>query len=269
MKERLDVLMVRRGLAPSREKAKAMIMAGEVYIGEARADKAGTTYDEETEIDVRSKKERYVSRGGWKLDKAVNIWPIDLDGKLCMDVGASTGGFTDCMLQHGARKVYAVDVGRGQLCWQLRSDPRVVCLEKTNARYLNEEIIPEVIDFATMDVSFISLSLVLPAVCSRLSSDGQLVALIKPQFEAGRAQVGRKGVVRDRKVHCEVIRRITDCLQELPMQVYGLDFSPIRGPEGNIEYLVWAGRGNVQPSIEVDEQLIDEVTMRAHEELKD
>ena len=236
-KKRLDVLMVEKGLVESRQKAQAIIMAGQVYSGEKRLDKAGMTLDEDTALEVRGQTLRYVSRGGLKLEKAMKHFPIDLLGKTAADIGASTGGFTDCMLQNGAAKVYAVDVGYGQLAWSLRSDERVVVLERTNARYLSHNEIPDVLDFASIDVSFISLKLILPALRQLMSEDGEVVALIKPQFEAGREKVGKKGVVRDPAVHLEVLVHFTQHAAEAGFTVKGIDFSPIRGPEGNIEYL--------------------------------
>ena len=238
-KERLDVLLTGRGLAASREKAKAVIMAGQVYVNGQKEDKAGSMFDPECEIEVRGSTLPYVSRGGLKLEKALKVFPIRPEGRICLDVGASTGGFTDCMLQNGAVKVYAVDVGRGQLDWRLREDPRVVCMEKTNVRYMTPEDLPEKVSFATADVSFISLSRVLPAVRALVTEDAELVVLIKPQFEAGREKVGKKGVVRDPAVHREVIRNVITFSREEGYDVMGLDYSPIRGPEGNIEYLLW------------------------------
>ena len=242
-KKRLDVLMVEKGLVESRQKAQAIIMAGQVYSGEKRLDKAGMTLDEDTALEVRGQTLRYVSRGGLKLEKAMKHFPIDLKGKTAADIGASTGGFTDCMLQNGAAKVYAVDVGYGQLAWSLRSDERVVVLERTNARYLSHNEIPDVLDFASIDVSFISLKLILPALRQLMSEDGEVVALIKPQFEAGREKVGKKGVVRDPAVHREVLERFLDHAKDSGFTVIDLTYSPIRGPEGNIEYLGHLRRG--------------------------
>lgn len=238
MKERLDVLLVKRGLAPSREKAKTMIMEGNVYVNEQKEDKAGSMFAQEARIEVRGKTLKYVSRGGLKLEKAIDRFAISLQDKICMDIGASTGGFTDCMLQNGAKKVYAVDVGYGQFAWQLRQDARVVCMEKTNIRYVTPEDIADVLDFASVDVSFISLTKVLGPARELLKDDGELVCLIKPQFEAGREKVGKKGVVRDQKVHLEVVEKVSDFAKELGFAVLHLDFSPIKGPEGNIEYLI-------------------------------
>ena len=238
-KERLDVLMVQRNLAESREKAKALIMSGIVYVNGQKEDKAGTSFEETVQIEVRGSTLKYVSRGGLKLEKAMNRFGVELAGKVCMDVGASTGGFTDCMLQNGAVKVYAVDVGHGQLAWKLRNDDRVICMEKTNIRYVTPEDIGERIEFASIDVSFISLTKVLGPVKQLLTDDGQVVCLIKPQFEAGREKVGKKGVVREKSVHLEVIEMVMDYARSIGFGILGLEFSPIKGPEGNIEYLLY------------------------------
>lgn len=238
-KERLDVLLVSRGLAPSREKAKAIIMSGIVYVDGNKEDKAGTTFPETVSIDVKGSTLKYVSRGGLKLEKAMEVFPIELAGKVCMDVGSSTGGFTDCMLQNGATKVYAVDVGHGQLAWKLRNDKRVVCMEKTNIRYVVPEDIEEKVDFSSIDVSFISLTKVLLPVKNLLTEDGQIVSLIKPQFEAGREKVGKKGVVRDKQVHAEVIHMVVEYARSIDLYPLSLDYSPVKGPEGNIEYLLY------------------------------
>lgn len=238
MKMRLDVLLVNRGLAESREKAKAVIMEGKVFVKGQREDKAGSMFDEAAPIEIHGQKLRYVSRGGLKLEKAVAHFDLKLEGKICMDVGSSTGGFTDCMLQNGAAKVYAVDVGTNQLDWKLRSDPRVVCMEKTNIRYLLPEQIEEPPAFASIDVAFISLTKVLRPVRELLTADGQVVALIKPQFEAGREKVGKKGVVREKSTHLEVIRQVLAYAWSIGFDILALEFSPIKGPEGNIEYLV-------------------------------
>ncbi len=243
MKERLDVLLVSRGLAQSREKARAVIMAGQVYVNGQKEDKAGSAFDEEAQIEVRGPVLRYVSRGGLKLEKALAAFPVSTEGKVCMDVGASTGGFTDCMLQNGAVRVYAVDVGRGQLDWKLREDPRVVCMEKTNIRYLTPDRVPERPVFASVDVSFISLTKVLPPLRELLAEEADVVCLIKPQFEAGREKVGKKGVVRDPAVHTDVIEKTEAFAKESGFDVRGLTWSPVKGPEGNIEYLVWLTRG--------------------------
>ena len=236
-KTRLDVLLTERGLCESRQKAQATIMAGLVFVEGQRSDKPGTPVAEDANVEVRGHALRYVSRGGLKLEKAMATFPITLEGKICADIGASTGGFTDCMLQNGAAKVYAVDVGYGQLDWKLRSDPRVVCLERTNARYLTREVIPEALDFASIDVSFISLKLILPPLCGLLRQGGHVACLVKPQFEAGKEKVGKKGVVRDPAVHLEVLEHFLEHAKESGFTVLGLTYSPIRGPEGNIEYL--------------------------------
>lgn len=246
MKERLDVLLVKNGLAESREKAKAIIMSGIVYVDGQKEDKAGTTFEETAKLEVRGATLRYVSRGGLKLEKAMTQFGVELSGKVCMDVGASTGGFTDCMLQNGAAKVYAVDVGHGQLAWKLRCDERVVCMERTNFRYMVRADIQDDLDFASVDVSFISLTKILLPARRLLKPDGQMVCLIKPQFEAGREKVGKKGVVREPSVHREVIEKIVDFASFLGFQVLGLTFSPVRGPEGNIEYLIRIGRDEAQ-----------------------
>lgn len=239
MKERLDVLLVKRNLAESREKAKALIMSGIVYVNGQKEDKAGTTFEETAPIEVRGSTLKYVSRGGLKLEKAMDCFGVRLDGKICMDVGASTGGFTDCMLQNGAVKVYSVDVGHGQLAWKLRNDERVVCMEKTNIRYVAPEDIADPIGFASIDVSFISLTKVLGPVKALLEDNGQIVCLIKPQFEAGREKVGKKGVVREPAVHLEVIDMVIDYALSIGFEALNLEFSPIKGPEGNIEYLLY------------------------------
>lgn len=239
MKERLDVLLVRRGLAESREKAKAVIMSGSVYVNGQKEDKAGTMFDvEKARLEVRGNTLKYVSRGGLKLEKAVEQFQVELGGKVCMDIGASTGGFTDCMLQNGAAKVYAVDVGHGQLAWKLRNDERVICMEKTNFRYMVREDIAEELDFASVDVSFISLDKILGPAYNLLKPNAQMVCLIKPQFEAGREKVGKKGVVREPAVHKEVIEAVLAFTLTKGFGLLHLDFSPIRGPEGNIEYLM-------------------------------
>lgn len=239
MKERLDVLLVNRKLADSREKAKAIIMSGIVYVNGQKEDKAGSMFDIYAGIEVRGATLKYVSRGGLKLEKAMDNFPITLTDKICMDVGSSTGGFTDCMLMNGAVKVYAVDVGHGQLAWKLRQDERVVVMEKTNIRYVSLEDIDDKIDFSSIDVSFISLTKVLLPVKDLLTDNGEVVCLIKPQFEAGREKVGKKGVVRDISVHKEVIDNILEYSVSIGFDVLGLDFSPIKGPEGNIEYLAY------------------------------
>ena len=239
MKERLDVILVRQGHASSREKARAVIMAGNVYVNGQKEDKAGTFFDEaKISLEVRESALRYVIRGGLKLEKAMERWNLKLDGRICMDIGASTGGFTDCMLQNGAARVYAVDVGRGQLAWKLRGDERVVCMEQTNFRYMVREDIQDDLDFASVDVSFISLTKILIPARNLLRPGGEMVCLIKPQFEAGKGKVGKKGVVREPEIHEEVIRKIVDYADMIGFVPLDLDYSPVRGPEGNIEYLV-------------------------------
>ena len=267
MKERLDVLLVKKNLAESREKAKAVIMAGIVYVDDQKEDKAGSMFEETAKIEVRGSTLKYVSRGGLKLEKAMTHFGVTLDQKICMDVGASTGGFTDCMLQNGAVKVYSVDVGHGQLAWKLRNDPRVVCMDKTNIRYVTPEEIPDKIQFVSSDVSFISLTKVLGPVKALMEPDGQVVCLIKPQFEAGREKVGKKGVVRERSVHLEVIRMVAAFAGSIGFEALHLEFSPIKGPEGNIEYLLHlrndAG-GNVYENSSID---AEEIVNQAHETL--
>ena len=238
MKERLDVLLVKRNLAESREKAKAVIMSGNVFVDGQREDKAGSTFAPEVTIEVRGHALPYVSRGGLKLEKALTNFDVDVKDKVCTDVGSSPGGCTDCMLQKGARKVCAIGVGRGQLDWKLRNDPRVVCMEKTNIRYVTPDDIGEPVDFSSIDVSFISLTKVLTPIRDYLRDNGEIVALIKPQFEAGREKVGKKGVVREKSTHLEVIRKVMDYAMSIGFDLCALDFSPIKGPEGNIEYLI-------------------------------
>lgn len=293
MKERLDVLLVKQGLAESREKAKAVIMAGEVFVQGQREDKAGAMFDEsKVTITVKGSSLRYVSRGGLKLEKAMACFPITLEGDICMDIGSSTGGFTDCMLQNGAKKVYSVDVGHGQLAWKLRQDERVVCMEKTNFRYLTRDQIADDLDFASVDVSFISLTKILLPAWRLLKCGGQMVCLIKPQFEAGREKVGKKGVVRDPAVHREVVAKVMDFAALLHFSVLGLTWSPIKGPEGNIEYLIFiqkeeqpeayeseqaaeaaleetqAVKGGISET-EENRQLIASIVEQAHETLKE
>ncbi len=262
--KRLDLKLVELGYFESRQKAQACIMSGIVYVNDKKVDKAGFTVADDATIEVRGKTLRYVSRGGLKLEKAIHSFPIDLNGVIAMDCGASTGGFSDCMLQNGAEKVYAVDVGYGQLDWKLRNDPRVVCLERTNARYMTQELIPDPLDFVSIDVSFISLALILPTLRKLMKPTGQLVCLIKPQFEAGKEKVGKKGVVRDPAVHLEVVERFYDQAEQFDFSVRGMTFSPIRGPEGNIEYLGWlsVGAGN---SISIDFKALVE---QSHKELE-
>ncbi|WP_407383290.1 TlyA family RNA methyltransferase [Ruminococcus sp.] len=244
MKKRLDVLLVEKGFFESREKAKAVIMSGCVYVNNQKADKAGASFDENAAVEVRDNRMRYVSRGGYKLEKAMQVFPISLEGKVTMDIGASTGGFTDCMLQNGAEKVYAVDVGYGQLAWKLRNDERVVNLERTNMRYVTREQVPEAIAFFSVDVAFISLKLILPAARGVCAGDATAVCLIKPQFEAGRENVGKNGVVRDQKVHIAVVEEIIRFCVGNGFSVLGLDYSPIKGPQGNIEYLIYIKRAD-------------------------
>ena len=264
MKERLDVLLVNRGLAPSREKAKAIIMSGVVFVDGQREDKAGSNFDVNVPIEVKGNTLKYVSRGGLKLEKAMANFDVSLADKICMDVGSSTGGFTDCMLQNGAVKVYAVDVGNGQLHWKLRQDERVICMEKTNIRYVTPDQIADKIDFSSIDVSFISLTKVLKPVKDLLTDKGEIVCLVKPQFEAGREKVGKKGVVRDIKVHKEVINMVIDYACEIGFTICNLDYSPIKGPEGNIEYLLHLSKDAEHGTTEID---VDKVVEASHEEL--
>lgn len=265
-KERLDVLLVEQGFAASREKAKAIIMSGIVYVDGQKEDKAGSTFPPTAKIEVKGATLKYVSRGGLKLEKAMSHFDISLENKICMDVGASTGGFTDCMLQNGATKVFSVDVGHGQLDWKLRQDERVVCMEKTNIRYVTKDDIHVELDFASIDVSFISLTKVLGPVYELLKEKGQIVCLIKPQFEAGREKVGKKGVVRDIKVHYEVVEQIVTFTKEHGFKPLHLEFSPIKGPEGNIEYLLHIEKTKVEADYEVPFS-IDEVIRKSHETL--
>ncbi len=253
-KTRLDVLLTERGLAPSRERAKALVMAGIVYAGGVKMEKAGDMVASDAVIEVRGEDIPYVSRGGLKLQKAITAHDLDLTGAVCADIGASTGGFTDCMLQHGARRVYAVDVGYGQLAWKLRTDERVVNLERTNIRYVTEEQIPEPLDFGSIDVSFISLTLVLPVLYRLLRDGGEGVCLVKPQFEAGKGKVGKKGVVREPEIHLEVLKKIFAFCGEIGFCVKGIHFSPIKGPEGNIEYLFYFKK-SPEPSAFTDSDL--------------
>lgn len=265
-KERLDVLLVNRGLAASREKAKAIIMSGNVYVDGQKEDKAGSNFNENAVIEVRGNTLKYVSRGGLKLEKAMECFDVEIQGKVCMDVGSSTGGFTDCMLQNGAVKVYAVDVGHGQLDWKLRNDERVVCMEKTNIRYVTPQDIADRIDFSSIDVSFISLTKVLGPVKELLTDDGQIVCLIKPQFEAGREKVGKHGVVRDASVHLEVILKVIEYAVSIGLEALNLEFSPVKGPEGNIEYLLHLQKHTegVYPQISFK---AEDVVRSAHETL--
>lgn len=271
-KERLDVLLVKRGLAESREKAKAIIMSGNVFVNEQREDKAGTAFSEKVQITVKGNMMKYVSRGGYKLEKAIEQYGVSVEGKICMDVGSSTGGFTDCMLQNGASKVYAVDVGTNQLAWKLRNDERVVSMEKTNIRYLMPDQIEDAIAFASIDVAFISLTKVLVPVRNLLMNSGEVVCLIKPQFEAGREKVGKKGVVREKSVHLEVIEQVTDFARQIGFLPLKLDYSPIKGPEGNIEYLLYIQKIGTNP-IEVEDEITKDCMKacveQAHSTLKE
>ena len=261
-KQRLDTLLVEKGLCESREKAKALIMAGQVYVDGQKCDKAGENIDIEKTPEIRGETLKYVSRGGLKLEKALKSFPISLKGKICMDIGASTGGFTDCMLQNGAKKVFAVDVGYGQFSWKLRNDERVVNMERTNIRYVKPEDIGTALDFASVDVSFISLKLVFPVLFELLSESGEAVALIKPQFEAGRGQVGKKGVVRDINIHYSVVSDVIEFAKTVGFSVCGLSFSPIKGPEGNIEYLVY-----LKKDVASAEIAVKEIVDKSHEVL--
>lgn len=263
-KERLDILLVKRALAESRQKAKAVIMSGDVFVNGQREDKAGSTFPEDVQIEIKGKQMKYVSRGGLKLEKAVDLWGVELDGAVCMDVGSSTGGFTDCMLQNGAKRVYAIDVGTNQLSWKLRQDERVVVMEKTNIRYVSEEQVTEPINFSSIDVAFISLTKVLGTVHRLLRQGGRVVCLIKPQFEAGRENVGKKGVVRDMSVHRDVIVKVMQFASELGFEILGLTFSPIKGPEGNIEYLLYMEKNELGDNTKVDFNAIAmEITKQA------
>lgn len=262
-KERLDVLLVKRAMAESREKAKAIIMTGNVFVNEQREDKAGSTFPEDVSIEIKGTPMKYVSRGGFKLEKAVELWQVSLTDKICMDVGSSTGGFTDCMLQNGAAKVYAIDVGTNQLAWKLRKDERVISMEQTNIRYVTREDVSEEIGFSSIDVAFISLKKVLLPVYRLLEEKGRVVALVKPQFEAGREKVGKKGVVRDKKVHLEVICEIMEYAREIGFTILALSFSPIKGPEGNIEYLLYLEKGE---SSLVSERAVEETDLEIETE---
>lgn len=264
-KKRLDVVVFELGHTDSREKARALIMAGQVYVNGQKELKSGAQIKPDDAIEVRGSKMPYVSRGGYKLEKAMQVFPLTLDGKICMDIGASTGGFTDCMLQNGASKVYSIDVGYGQLAWKLRSDSRVVNLERTNFRNVTSSVVPDPIDFASVDVSFISLKIILPVMRTLLQDGGEAVCLIKPQFEAGREKVGKKGVVRELSTHAEVLETITSFAVESGFDLLGLDFSPIKGPEGNIEYLMFI-RKSENPKNELDFSAMDLATL-SHEVL--
>ena len=265
-KERLDVLLVDKGICTSRERAKTNIMAGLIFVDGQRGDKAGEKVSVDADIVFKGEELKYVSRGGLKLEKAMNTFGIDLTNKVCMDIGASTGGFTDCMLQNHASKVFSVDVGYGQFAWKLRTDERVVCMERTNIRYVTPEDIGVPLDFASIDVSFISLRTIMPAVKNLLGDKGEVVALIKPQFEAGREKVGKKGVVRDIEVHLEVVNKIVNFLIENDFNVLGLSFSPIKGPEGNREYLVYFTKDKEKEgTFELSQ--IDDVVRESHSQL--
>lgn len=266
MKKRLDVLLVERGIAPSRERAQAMIMSGEVYVQGQKADKAGKSVEESENIEYRGAAAKYVSRGGYKLEKAISSFSLDLGGLCCIDVGASTGGFTDCMLQNGAVSVISIDVGYGQLAWNLRCDPRVTVMERTNIRRVTAESIGRPADFVSIDVSFISLTLVLPVVRELMREDGNCVCLVKPQFEAGRSKVGRKGVVRDPAVHLEVLKKIRDFAPQHGMQPLAVTYSPIKGPEGNIEYLMLLHKSDL-PSPNVTDEALERTVSESHQAL--
>ena len=269
MKKRLDVLLVERGLSLSREQARRHIMAGEVFVDGQREDKSGSAFPEEAVIELRGESLKYASRGGYKLEKALEVFPIELGGRICMDIGASTGGFTDCMLQNGAARVYSIDVGSGQLAWSLRTDERVVSMEKTNFRYMKREDLPERPDFASADVSFISLDKILPPAYEILADEAGMVCLIKPQFEAGREKVGKNGVVRDKATHCEVIEKCVGFAASAGFVLKGLDFSPIKGPKGNIEYLMYIRKGEDSQPLAGDSVSFMELVERAHEELNE
>ncbi len=262
-KERLDVLLVELGIIESRERAKTYIMAGKVFVDGQRIDKAGEKISRTANIDFRGEKLKYVSRGGLKLEKAIKSFSINLKDKVCMDIGASTGGFTDCMLQNGAKKVFSVDVGYGQFAWKLRVDPRVVCMERTNIRYVTIEDTKQLCDFASVDVSFISLTKVIPAAINLLDEEGEIMALIKPQFEAGKEKVGKKGVVREAATHKEVIEKIINFAIESKLDILGLDYSPIKGPEGNIEYLIHLKKTDKEINFDADK--IDEIVNASHD----
>lgn len=260
-KQRIDTLLVEKGFFESREKAKASIMSGIVFVNEQKVDKAGEEVNIDAKIEVRGNVCPYVSRGGLKLEKAINCFGVDLEDKVCMDIGASTGGFTDCMLQNGAKKVYSVDVGYGQFAWKLRQNEKVVCMERTNIRYVTKEDISDMLDFASIDVSFISLTKVLPVAFNLTKDDGEVVALIKPQFEAGREQVGKKGVVREPAIHKEVIEKIVEFSKSIGFKVKNLSFSPIKGPEGNIEFLIYLSK-NEENIIDIDKVIEQTKTLK-------
>lgn len=261
-KKRLDILLVERGIFNSRERARASIMSGEIFVEGKRVDKCGEKIKEDAEIVFKGDELPYVSRGGLKLEKAIKNFRIDLKNKVCIDVGASTGGFTDCMLKNGAKKVFSIDVGYGQFAWKLRTDPRVKCMERTNIRYVTIDDIGEAADFASIDVSFISLTKVIPVVLNLLKKDGEIIALIKPQFEAGREKVGKKGVVKEKEIHLEVINKIYNFVEELGCKVINADFSPIKGPEGNIEYLLYFTKADIEEEMQLDR--INEIVDKSH-----
>ncbi len=263
-KKRLDIILTERGLAPSREKAKAIIMSGNVYVAGQKADKAGESFPSDAEIEVRGNENSYVSRGGLKLEKALDYFGADVNGKIAIDVGASTGGFSDCLLRRGVKKLFSVDVGYGQLAWEIRNNPKVVCMERTNIRYVTHEQIPDIIELSVIDVSFISLKIVLPAVRNLMGDSGNVYCLIKPQFEAGKDKVGKKGVVRDPEVHREVLENFIKNAEESGFSVLGITFSPITGPEGNIEFL---GHLSCEGSVSLDID-IRKIVEDAHNSLK-
>ncbi|MEE3393823.1 MAG: TlyA family RNA methyltransferase [Lachnospiraceae bacterium] len=267
-KERLDVVLVDRGMIETRSKAKILIMEGKVFVNGQREDKAGTLVPLDALIELKGQKLKYVSRGGYKLEKAIDVWKLDLTGRVCLDIGASTGGFTDCMLQNGAAKVYAIDVGTNQLAWTLRNDERVVSMEKTNFRYVTPADIPEKVDFASADVAFISLDKILGPAYALLKDNGTMAALIKPQFEAGREEVGKHGVVRDVQVQADVIKRVTEFARAAGFKVLGLDYSPIRGPEGNIEFLLYITKDRSAADVIYSDEETALLVERAHAELE-
>ncbi|HWQ72517.1 MAG TPA: TlyA family RNA methyltransferase [Desulfitobacteriaceae bacterium] len=265
-KERLDLLLVRQGLAASREKAKSLIMSGVVYAKGFRLEKPGMELDENTLLEIKGEQQAYVSRGGLKLAKAIEVFRLNFHGQVVADIGASTGGFTDCVLRNGAARVYAIDVGYGQLDWKLRTDQRVISMERTNARYLKETSLPEKVDWIISDVAFISIIKILPAMCAILKEKGQIILLIKPQFEAGREKVGKKGVVKDPAVHCQVLHNVLEEAQKNGFEIKGLDFSPIQGPEGNIEFLAWLSRPGLKD--ESVFKMIENIVAKAQREIK-
>jgi 23S rRNA (cytidine1920-2'-O)/16S rRNA (cytidine1409-2'-O)-methyltransferase len=264
-KERLDILLVNKGIFKSRERARGSIMAGEIFVDGQRVDKCGEKVKENSDIVFKGEVLPYVSRGGLKLEKAIKNFNIDLEGKVCLDIGASTGGFTDCMLQHGAKKVFSIDVGYGQFAWKLRIDPRVVCMERTNVRYVTPDQTGELADFASIDVSFISLTKVIPTVLNLLNENGEVMALIKPQFEAGREKVGKKGVVREKSTHLEVINKIYEFVKGMGCKVINADYSPIKGPKGNIEFLIYFTKFNIEHEMLFEE--IKNIVEKAHNSL--